>query len=240
MAKCLKTEKASLGMRNHSLVSVKQVVSKIYRDLDLQEEGRFATFIEWIGEAIERMKVGATFVVTEKILEIKDYRAPIPCDLYAIISVSAGSNTQSHQSLPKVNTAAIDSRNNYGYKVQDGWIYYPFREGKSLVTYYGFALDTEGFVLVPNSIEYEEAFLAYVVMKLSYPKMLSGKMDPNMYQYIVSDWENKAARAMTEYMMPTPDEQEAFRRQWVRMIPQQARHRNYYRNLALAESTSKI
>lgn len=81
------------------LVSSKGVISKVFRDLDFQEEShRVSDFQEWIGEALE--KIGAFYAFNIKItgkeglplLIVSDYQAKLPADLINILGVQYASS----------------------------------------------------------------------------------------------------------------------------------------------------
>jgi hypothetical protein len=79
----------------YNTTSVKTVISKLYTDLDLQEENHRETdFIEWAGEAIS--KIGALNSLSIKVtgkegldyLQLSNYQVRIPSDLYGVIGVA--------------------------------------------------------------------------------------------------------------------------------------------------------
>jgi len=68
--------------------SVKVVIAKLYRDLDLKEEDVFINFLEWSAEALE--KIGAFTQLENKTecLSINNYRGELPADLVYLNQVS--------------------------------------------------------------------------------------------------------------------------------------------------------
>lgn len=77
------------------LTSIKSVIAKIIADLDLKEDDTKITDIrEWCAEAIE--KIGAVHQYSKKVsgvdgvpvIPIKNYQAPIPCDLHQLHQVA--------------------------------------------------------------------------------------------------------------------------------------------------------
>lgn len=76
-------------MIDNKLVSSKAVLAKIIADLDLKEdEIRITDVREWIGEAME--KIGAIQQLEHKVanLQVVDYQAKLPCDLYRLNQVA--------------------------------------------------------------------------------------------------------------------------------------------------------
>lgn len=83
----------------YKLTTVKSVISKVFTDLDLQEEThRVSDMIEWAGEALE--KIGAFPYFVNKVtglegvplLEISNYQVKLPCDFYSIIQLTYSSS----------------------------------------------------------------------------------------------------------------------------------------------------
>ena len=77
----------------YKMVSSKSVVAKVIADLSLREDQIKITDVsEWIGEAME--KIGASTQLDNKtdIIELKNYQAKLPCDLYRLnyVAYAAG------------------------------------------------------------------------------------------------------------------------------------------------------
>jgi len=79
----------------YNYVSCKNVIAKVFTDLDLQEEPhRILDFVDWIGEALK--KIGAFPSTITKtmgkeglpLLELVDHQAKLPMDLHSINQVA--------------------------------------------------------------------------------------------------------------------------------------------------------
>lgn len=73
----------------YKLISSKSILAKIIADLDLTETSIDITdFKEWVGEAMEA--IGSVNQLDHKveIIEIHDYQAKLPCDLFRLNSVA--------------------------------------------------------------------------------------------------------------------------------------------------------
>ncbi len=81
-------------------VSVKNVIAKVYRDLDLREEDVFINFLEWSAEALE--KIGAFTQLESKNADvtISNYRGELPDDLVYLTMVTYNN----YPILPTTNT----------------------------------------------------------------------------------------------------------------------------------------
>lgn len=68
--------------------SIKTVIAKVYRDLDLKEEDSFINFLEWSSEALEKIGAFTQLESRHKILNIDNYRAELPNDLVYLTLVT--------------------------------------------------------------------------------------------------------------------------------------------------------
>ncbi len=81
----------------YKYVSVKQVIAKVFTDLDLKEgDHRISDCIEWAGEAVEKIGSFPSFInkVTGKddipILEVANYQTVLPHDFHRLIQAAYG------------------------------------------------------------------------------------------------------------------------------------------------------
>lgn len=88
---------------NYKLVSSKQVIAKVFRDLKPDNDSFVADALEWIGEGLEFIGVYSGLEQTFEDVTMVNFRAALPCDLHLISrveyeekSLRHGSNVQAH------------------------------------------------------------------------------------------------------------------------------------------------
>lgn len=69
------------------VVSVKTVIAKVYRDLDLREEDNFINFLEWSAEALEKIGAFTQLESKSEDITINNYVGRLPDDLVYLTSV---------------------------------------------------------------------------------------------------------------------------------------------------------
>lgn len=69
-------------------VSIKNVIAKVYRDLDIREEENFINFIEWSAEALEKIGAFTQLESKHQKLKLENYRAELPDDLVYLTLVT--------------------------------------------------------------------------------------------------------------------------------------------------------
>lgn len=75
-------------MAIYKTTSCQVILRKVMRDLNPEDANWIDIAVEWIGEALEHIGASAQLVKKNCIIDIKDFRSPMPADLYYINQVS--------------------------------------------------------------------------------------------------------------------------------------------------------
>lgn len=111
------------------------------------------------------------------------------------------------------------------YFVKPGWIVINKPKGFVKLAYKSIATDERGYPLIPDLASYQEAIYWYVMMKLSFPKFLTGslggrsKYNFNTYAYLQQQWNFYRNQAYAEAMMPNESEMLTIKNEWNKLIP---------------------
>ena len=112
------------------------------------------------------------------------------------------------------------------YFIKPGWLVTNKNKGFIKLAYKSIATDERGYPLIPDLTSYQEAVYWYVVMKLSFPKYLSGKLGgkgvasaQNTYFYTQQQWNFYRNQAYAEAMMPTADDMQNIKNDWNKLLP---------------------
>ena len=111
------------------------------------------------------------------------------------------------------------------YFIKPGWLVVNRPTGYIKLAYKAIATDERGYPLIPDSNSYREAIYWYVVMKLSFPKFMTGKLGGrgvntagNVYMYTQQQWAFYRNQAYAEAMMPTADDMRNIKHDWNKLI----------------------
>jgi hypothetical protein len=234
-----------------TFISSKQIIAKLFSDLDIQDDSQRITDIrEWIGEAIE--KIGAVTqldhkesgVNNEPILVVKNYQVQLPSDLYRLTQVAFATEPNGNWSPLSGNTNSFKNYNydtDYTWKnrtdytvsntyfIKPGFIVLNRESGYLKLSYDAILIDSEGYPLIPELQSYQEAIYWYVVMKLKYPEYLNGKLRQDVYYDIRRSWNFYRQQAYAEALLPnTADEMETIKNVWNSMVPDYTAHDVFY------------
>ena len=212
-------------------ISVKEVISKIYRDLNIQQEERWVDMVEWCAEALQKIGAHAQYIEKMEVLPVDNYRAVLPCNIHKIIQVemSGFGATIGTGSFDSQNTDPVRKSSGANYTVNDAFINVNFETGSIGLAYIGIPIDDEGFPLIPDDEGYKEAILKYVVMKLKYPDYIAGKYP--IYKEVEQDWHKYCSQARGNANMPSIDEMESIKNQWVKLMPEMHKHKEFFTTL---------
>lgn len=112
------------------------------------------------------------------------------------------------------------------YFIKPGWIVTNKSKGFIKLAYKAIATDERGYPLIPDMTSYQEAIYWYVTMKLSFPKLMKGKLGGkgvntgyNLYAYTQQQWNFYRNQAYAEAMMPTADDMQNIKNDWNKLIP---------------------
>ena len=116
------------------------------------------------------------------------------------------------------------------YFVKPGWVVTNKDKGYVKFAYKAIATDERGYPLIPDLTSYQEAIYWYVVMKMAFPKFMSGtlsgtsskysaKFSKDTYFYIQGQWNFYRNQAYAEAMMPTADDIKNIKNDWHKLIP---------------------
>lgn len=217
---------------------------------------RITDIREWIFEAVDKIGAPMQYIQEEKTIKICDRQVPIPCGLQAIDGVaysknhngpwkSMRSNTSTFKQQPchcrdfEVHDIHTDSNpllfkrslaqndaEDPTYFIKPGWIVTDQKDGFVKIAYKTIAVDERGYPLIPDKSSYQEAVYWYVVMKMNFPKYLSGKLGgkgvssaQNTFFYLQQQWNFYRNQAYAECMMPTADELKSIKNDWNKLVP---------------------
>lgn len=116
------------------------------------------------------------------------------------------------------------------YFIKPGWIVTNKQKGYVKLSYKAVATDERGYPLIPDLSSYQEAIYWYVVMKLTFPKFMTGKLSggnskyagkysAQSYFYTQQQWNFYRNQAYAEAMMPTADDMQNIKNDWNKLIP---------------------
>ena len=78
--------------------------------------------------------------------------------------------------------------------------------------------------MIPDNVKYVQAVKAYIAEKVGQRLFLQGKLDGQRFNYLQRERDWYLGAATTAGLMPTVDQMETWKNQFVRLIPQMNAH----------------
>ena len=222
--------------RNISFISLKEIINRVYKDGgdivdDITEDDVILDTIELIGI------VGIPKLFENKIttLEVKKYRALLPCDLISIIQVKDDKSgiclrSMTDSFIPK-DEAFRHSHEELAFKTQGRVIFTSFPEGKVTVAYKAIPVDDEGFPLLIDNETYLDALEAYIKKQVFTVKFDQQKIAAGVLQNAQQEYAVAARLLLSEFTVPSVSEMESISRMWESLIPRVRQFDKGYKHL---------
>lgn len=161
----------------------------------------------------------------EDIVEIKDYRGLLPCDLISIIQVKdckkgiclrymTDNFNPKEESYPK-DRGRIDE---LAFKTQGRIIFTSFKDGAVEVAYKAIPVDDMGFPLLVDNETYLNALEAYIKVKVFTVLYDIGKIQAGVLSNAQTEYAWASRQVMMEFTMPSVSEMESISRYLNTMI----------------------
>lgn len=157
----------------NSLISINIVLQEIIRDLGLGATSIPSSDIkEWIIEALKHIGVAQQNREEIRTITIKDYKGKLPCETYKVVKLLEGCKYNYNENLRRDDDADAKTQNelvaisNSDYNIQFQEIATSFEEGEMKFRLLLFPVDSEGFLLIPDSISYKDALMWKVAYQL--------------------------------------------------------------------------
>lgn len=241
--------------------SIKVVIAKVYRDLQLDEEDRIGDMIEWSAEAMDHIGAFGQFQSKTLQLEVDCYAAILPRDFHQLQLISY-LNRPLHKSEdvfgPQHNSSQhgdtttyivnesslytpvflgnVGATGNPGgklptYSIEGRTIRTSFPEGPITIQYTSRVLDEENWPMIPDTVDFREAVFRYIVYKMHFASFIRGKISPNLYEKLEQDWWRKCKQARASADMPDMNTMQNLATSYLQLKPNINQYNNFFKDL---------
>lgn len=204
--------------------SVKKVIAQFYRKFKPSHSGWVDDAIEFIADAVEEMKCHQGYSELFKEVDVRDYRAKLPCDAVSLLGIkykgarlrrTGGINhDKTLRKYPNCEVVRLSPCNDT-YYLNPNYIGTSIQEGCFTVYYEGLEVDCDGFPFVIDDAVYREALVWYVMRE-----MLGRGFKHQVFTYKDADakWLQTYPKAQNRCKMPDVDGMEQFAQSWIGTI----------------------
>lgn len=166
-------------MKDIRLISSKIITAELYQDFNIDNDDWVNKVNRHIERAMGLMRIDGFYVRKTLIQDVKEFKAPLPCDAKYIMAVLH--NMTCLTRLPLTRGLALgenfkDVVYNQTLKggIENNYLHTNFEEGKIMYVYYGIPKNDCDELMIPDCPEVLEALPFFILYKLS----LSGYKHP--------------------------------------------------------------
>lgn len=124
-------------------------------------------------------------------------------------------------------------QSDYTYKLNRGYIFPNFKEGRVAISYRGIPLDEDGYPMIASEESWRDAVKWEIAYKVAYKAWLADRINDKKFQMIERDRDWYIAQAINDSKMFTNDDQaQSFVNQMTALIPRGTGHENFFRNIS--------
>lgn len=216
-------------------ISIKQILDDsldhpLLKDVSLERAINHAIhFIRTVG-------MPKAFNEKTELVDIKDYRGLLPCDLESIIQVRTHNECNKTYEVFRYSTDNFHMSNSkqdsydLTYKVQGSVIYTSMKEGTIEISYRAITVDDDGYPMIPDSSEYINALELYIKKKCFTVLFDTGKITPQVYNQVCQDYAWAVGQAQSDLVRLSIDEMQSFTNSWNTLVTRTTEHNSGFVN----------
>ena len=179
--------------------------------------------------------VPSMFMEKTEIVEVKKYRAMLPCDYYQMIQVRKINGPAFRYSSDSFHMSEYKDFNNrpisdLTYKIQGNIIYTSIENGEIEISYKAIAVDDEGYPLLPDNSSFTRALGLYIKKEHFTILFDTGKIDFKVLQNVQKEYSWAVGDCQTEFNRLSLDEAESFYNSWRTLLLRDTEHRTGFIN----------
>lgn len=221
-------------------ISLKQILDNLL-DHPMLREVSFERAVNYT-QSFMRI-VGCPKIFEEKtaIIEIEDYRGVLPCDFNEIIQVRTHNTCDDNYKVFRYSTDNFHMSDNkqdsfdLTYKIQGNVIFTSMKEGTIEIAYNAFAIDSEGYPLIPDNSAFIRALELYIKKQCFTVLFDLGQINQAVYQNVRQEYAWAVGQAQSDLIRPTIDQMQAITNSLNTLIWRTTEHNNGFVNNGSAE-----
>lgn len=213
--------------------NIRRILDRVMRHPMLRDIP-FETAIEYAVDFISLMGTPALYEEKTAVIPISEWRGQLPCDFEQMIQVRAAGNSNdirtgmmyrasghSFHLSPHKNPADIVELT---YKIQGMVIFTSTKDVDVEIAYRGFAVDDEGFPLLPDNASFLRGLECYIKLQWFTILFDMGKVPANVLTNVQQEYAWAAGDAQSEFSRLSLDEAETLFNSFKTLLPRNNEH----------------
>lgn len=219
-----------------NFIRLEEVLSRILRH-PLMQSMDYETGIQYTVDFLQTIGFPQIFIEKNVCVNIKDYRALLPCDLVQILQVK---DAKSNRYLRSMSSSVYDKdRNNLTFKTQGNIIYTSFKEGDIEIYYKAIPIDENEVPLIPDHPIFLKALELYIKKEWFTILFDTGKINNQILQNTQQEYAFKVAQCNNMFIIPSVSEMQTITNMLNRLLPDNRQFETGFKNLGVKEELRK-
>lgn len=205
--------------------NIKLIMDRLQRH-PLMSDINFETVVDYAVEFIKIVGTPPSFLDKTELLEVKDYRAELPCDFYEVIQVrtahpegNAHEHTFRHTSDSFHMSPKKPKWSDLTYKIQGTCIITSIEKGMIEIAYKAMPVDDEGYPLIPDNSSFSRALELYIKLQWFTIQFDLGKISAQVLSNTQQQYAWAVGQAQTDLIRPSLDQMEVITNMWNKLLP---------------------
>lgn len=224
-------------VNNVTYTNIREIASRLTRH-PLMVDLTLESIIQYTADFIGRTGLPPIYYDKVETVEIKNYRAKLPCDLIAVRQVKDAENNASLRAATDTFHLIHDDkseRQEGTFKVQGNVIYTSFKEGHLVIAYRAIPVDDEGLPLIPDNPVFLKALELFIKKEWFTILFDTGKIAPAVLQNVQQEYAWSVGQCNMEFTLPSVSEMESISNMLNQMIPRTNEFRKNFKSLGNRE-----
>lgn len=218
-------------IKEANYINIREILNRLLRHPLLQDV-TLEQVIQYTIDFIGVFGMPKMYSDSEAVVEIKDYRGYLPCDLISIIQVK---DNQTGIMLRSITNSFSESKPadyvELSFKTQGQVIITSFKDGEVTIAYKSIAVDDEGYPLLIDNSKYLRALENFIKKEVFTILFDMGKISPAVLNNTQQQYAWSAGQLESEFSIPSISEMESLCRMWATPIQNVTEFDNGFRNL---------
>lgn len=217
-------------------ISLRQVLDDIL-DHPMLKDVSFERAVNYTVHFMRIMGCPRMFEERTALVEIENYRGLLPCDFNDIIQVRTHSSCdRKNYGVFRHTTDSFHMSDNkqdsfdLTYKIQGNIIFTSIKEGIIEIAYNAFAVDSDGYPLIPDNSSFIRALELYIKKQHFTVLFDTGKINNAILNQTLQDYAFAVGQAQSDLVRPTIDQMESLTNSLNTLITRVSEHRSGFVN----------
>lgn len=221
-------------------ISIKEILDNLL-DHPMLKDVSFERAVNYTQSFMRIVGCPKMFEEKTAIIEIEDYRGVLPCDFNEIIQVRTHNTCNNNYKVFRYSTDNFHMSDNkqdsfdLTYKIQGNVIFTSMKEGTIEIAYNAFAIDSEGYPLIPDNSAFIRALELYIKKQCFTVLFDLGQINQAVYHNVCQEYAWAVGQAQSDLIRPTIDQMQAITNSLNTLIWRTTEHNNGFVNNGSAE-----